>query len=1602
MTNTVLKLNEGAFFDETLHPRWPKGAPFGKGGEFMKLGELLMLGDKMWEISHVFGEEVVLENADGKIENVETLIVQAVTDEDGDLVLPEATPAEPQAIKGGQTLSDVTIVNPYVDAGTHDVSIALPANSGITVEKWATFGRLDQLNYADLMGRFGSYDPQKAPKLLAESYKSYSDSVGTLVYASYKNQYSMSTGFTLSLTSIWDGVKGKLELTAKGENKQWQEREQARFLLAEHAAVVQWDLYNRTSSPDIALFHKDDKHELSWWKNKIVGGTIPAFSALSQSYMYRKSFFGPVALATPTAIRHVTLSTYSGKAVPTHYDDEKEVALRNQFAADSRSIAFSNTEKLTGGVQSVQAWLEKHTASPQGGQLIRDIQDAIAGKSTLPIPPEPADIQIGNGSEPPPAPAPSAPSAIQEFADFLPETGKKMDASMLSQDLPFKHWNKDGLPEARIAKESGFSPGDFMIGLQGTLYWLGPDPTDSTELKLRYYKIVKNEKGLLEYNEESYNFEGGGTKAYYLLDLNVKPVVVKEADSDVFDPGAYVNGTEEAFLSHFEVGDKFKVNASIYEVSGPAQNQKVPVVSMETGGKGTINAGYKSVKLESAEGYVAPVEGLHLTPGVHFGFDGLEYVVTSVRKDGTVRAKPTATGVPKKVVSFDLEQQAVLADGLRFRPSDWVVESSTTKGKEVAVGEWIQGGAGTKYVRPLKVTANDGFVLKWQALDGTDGEGTAGKSYRRLVPLVPEPGLPAHSTQQQSTTVADAGHDPADWAIQHAETIDEEGEQAVAGGFFWHPGDWAIITAPLLASAPVGAQLKATDGKIWTKATHDQANDHSWWENNKELGQESGDDLGNGYVLGFEGHQAAEIIAWPMTEKPFGHAIADEGHHIVDLTADSLADAPVGAVVFSDKLPSGNLSATSFVKQQGDLALRLDDPSDTSGGWSPVTQGVVSPDSISNSAFTGSIIPSPGDTTVWNLSYPNSASPPPLEQAVVADMLVGQKYVEAGGNQKQVIGIADNGDFTVLALTGPLTGSHVDILAEYADLIPATPLQVKDGGLSGFDAAKFTEGDAKPITDFVTGDLFMSPSGTPYKVAATWTGAKHVKTINLISGKPYPVPADKSMTMLVSKAELVGAGENVLGKGDTLPIEKAKNGHAVFLNNQAGLLGTFQVDAAQPDVGFTAITLVNLSDPDKPIKLDASFKIEHGTPVQIVGPIGKFAEAETDLPWEPPTPVSNYVPRGTVVQVYAGGVTQKGVVTGYNGPDYEIAFGDSSSEVYHASQVSTMLNETDIGDIISLKQAHIGDVVDFQTVAGGPTLTGEVVPPASDLGATLGLKAVLVDGKMMLNNGGLEDDLTIVKVVGKPNTKVFKGFGASLPSGTVVSTNNDVGVVLYNQKANDGQNTVVMQSRVGKLVVVTFPKIQSLSAASKEEELTHYEMPLGSVPVGTTVRMIPGAPDGIVTIQWTSKTDAVDAKTTVQYLTPPGPNNEHPLEHNQSFASSEKALVLNDTTWPELEGDYPDLTEYEASFPINPYKSSYSTGGKVKYLKVSQMQAGDTFKGKGGAKAESFMVIDSKAGLVEAADGQVFRVPDAWGLAEFGEAFVPRWQVWNVKAVLEG
>lgn len=787
-----LELQEGKW-DPTLHPRWPKGTP--KAGQFMRVGEHFIGADgKEWQIAHIVRGKVISHRVGVGYKDAETGIFQSEKEGDKHVIKDakqEATPKplSPKETPGKSLNTGVATVSPYVDHGTHDPSITMPENSPISEDEWARFGQIEQEHYSEVMQRFGKYSPGKAKSLIDESYSDYDAEIQGIVKTAYKHQYGGSSGATLSLASIYNGFKNLMPgAKAKKLKELNAQRQKALELQGRHKDVIAWDLYNRTHSPDVAVFHKDDKHDTNYWQG-FIDKDKPILSGLSQSFKFGANHdFGAVTLATPVSIRHVLMSTYSAQPVPgeTHFDWELEIAIAEQLKLDKRSITF-NLHNLSANQSK---WLMGETNAPASGSIIERFQEALNSGEVLPTPAAPADIEMQGASQklwidPPP----EAAEATQQFTDKLPPiTDSPYNAADLDKTLPWANKDAAGNPVATVAKESDLKPGDFMMGLKGTLYQIVEDPGDPTGFGLRYEKIVNG-----KFTGEGWNFEGGGANLYYKLDLHFDLPDPKEKDqkkTDLFDPHAWVNGPDAAFLQTFGKGDKFKVNGIPYEVVTQLSGANTQIKDLTDGKIGTINNDYKAHKLVSVEGYVPgeDVDAPKLKPqkGMTFAHEGVKHTVTTVLKDGTVKAKPSG-GKTIAVGADDADLETL------YDPKAHKIGGKVAAG-DLEKGDLFHGGKGSAH-RPYVVIDKTGGAIAWKSLDtGEEGNFTKAKIVRRLEDS--EPTVVKSPEQELGQALASGltkddvgGFNPDAWTETGEVDV---GELAPGEKFMWDGAAWEM------------------------------------------------------------------------------------------------------------------------------------------------------------------------------------------------------------------------------------------------------------------------------------------------------------------------------------------------------------------------------------------------------------------------------------------------------------------------------------------------------------------------------------------------------------------------------------------------------------------------------------------------------------------------------------------------------------------------------------------------------------------------------------------------------------------------------------------
>jgi hypothetical protein len=789
---------EAAVWKSDLHPRWPKGTPE-RGGEFMRVGEHFMSGGHEWEIAHIVHGHVIAHRAGGKVSTMgEHVFKVEPHPEGGGTHLPGVERVVAPIPTGSKSESGtVTVISPYVDSSTHDPSIPLPASSELSATEWQRFGHADQLVYTELMERFGTYKPGVAQKLVDEAYSKATQQVQNMVRNAYDSQYGSSTGKTLSLA--------KDQITTSDAEL----RTSAIALLAEHAAAVQWDLYNRTRSPDITLTHKSDNDQ-SWWKQKIAKKKA-IFSALSQAWAYKHGSFGGHGMVTPFAIRHITMSTQSAHAgTGVKFLGEKEVSSPYRWVPDERSIPISDNGPQSKGL----SWLAGATTVPVGGHIADALRDSLKNGTYLPPVAQPPNVTMDGASgktwvDPP------AKAADPQFGPGakLPTTYDHLIApSDLPKGVPWHKVDKDGNPVAQTGEEASAHVGQYFLGMKGTLYWIGPDPGAKGGYP---FHIFKAENGT--FTSEDFGYDATKPGYYIDKDFDLGDYLEKQNKAPGFTPSDWAESSDAKFVEEMSPGEKFKLNGTAYEVLGEPVNGQVPVIDMESGLKGKINGTYKTNYLIAADGsdhpapsldapmfadgdwvqtpfgkarvtgveemphaaqlvqvtHVSGIKGAtefpsnelsHWTPlvsgkptvGTTFPYKGKKATVTKLLANGEIQLNLK----PGKVKITEVEFAELHAHEA-IPVHKYAIDQRKMKLGKMSVGDVFHASAGNQTLRPYQVVHNDeaAKIVHVQNLDtGKVEQMSKGVSYRRLLPQASSADVPPAEMPKGAPVKATGGN----------------------------------------------------------------------------------------------------------------------------------------------------------------------------------------------------------------------------------------------------------------------------------------------------------------------------------------------------------------------------------------------------------------------------------------------------------------------------------------------------------------------------------------------------------------------------------------------------------------------------------------------------------------------------------------------------------------------------------------------------------------------------------------------------------------------------------------------------------------------------
>jgi hypothetical protein len=772
---TVLLIEEGvvayvkAKYDEKQHPRWPAHTPGGKGGQYMQIGERFTKDGKLYEISAIHHGKVVAQLATGK--------------GTGEVVLPKAqaekvSPAAPHVIAGGKgsTAANHVTISPFVEPSTHDKSIPKPATWKGSDEEWARFGKLDQEHLVHLEERFGPWSHGKSKSLVSELQKQYDSMLQQVVSSALSSQYGSSSGNTLNLSGVTNAG------TAASQAKY----EKAKLLLRDVAEAIQWDLYHRTKGPDVAMFHWGHSSASSQKAKHADQGT-PIMSAYSMSTgAFQTTGFGSTLTAVPMAIRHVEMHTHSG-GVYTSFEGEYEVTTGARMKVDDR--AFFSSSAMPSDVKKYLQKLAPNGGEPASGRVLYEANKALKNPGyELPIPPEPPGVQPlavgGSAPQYKQLPADVAAQAMKVGLAAPYSGGSKETAAGVLEHLGVKAGDfLEGMKGTRYVVID--DPGDHLSHLR----YVKLDPSTGQPNYAKSYPFnasggntfhrldahvdlpkPKPEPGFAKFGPEQYaKLDKGPVQKVAAFGPGDMLMIDGEGFKVIPDaaPGAKI-----AVVS-LDTGKKFSVNSgfktaklvpkgsfvppepgapeSPFEAATEADLPAQP--SWLAGKKALFGAGKIEVLITAVEGSAAeitlptgvkakavlsdlvplPVKPVGVSPnkaepGDKFAWDGKgPYVVSSVLKDGTIRAKVSG-GKVEKFSPVDLKVQG----SMLYRPSTWAI-GDPVKAGELEYGDVVQGGAGDK-IRPYMMLGAFGTKMHLRNLEtGQVVQTTKAKTFKRLL-----------------------------------------------------------------------------------------------------------------------------------------------------------------------------------------------------------------------------------------------------------------------------------------------------------------------------------------------------------------------------------------------------------------------------------------------------------------------------------------------------------------------------------------------------------------------------------------------------------------------------------------------------------------------------------------------------------------------------------------------------------------------------------------------------------------------------------------------------------------------------------------------------
>jgi len=588
-------------FSKHEHPRWPAGTPGGKGGQFMQVGERFVGADgKPYEITAFQNGKVYAHLATGKAADVKTISLTPTAASDGGLELAVA-PAPPVKVTGSKSFKadapGTIVIDPAVKPQTHNPSLAPPGTFSLSADQWKRFGEEDQERVIELEKRFGQWSPGKAKTLISQIKSQYDYEVQSIVESALSSQYGSSSGYTLSLAQVFKETSDPAKLAAAQAKY-----EKAKLLLEDSSSAIQWDLYHRVKSPDVATFHWGTTG-VSSWTDKFYEQGLPVMAAysLSTGFTQTQSFAEGTGnfVAVPMAIRHVHMHTHSG-GLYTSFSHEDEITTGHRMKLKQGEALLGNINKLP---SEVVTYLKKHAQkehNPVSGEHIYEALKAINDPSyELPVPPEPPGIQA--------VPVPGQKTYEMPPVNILSSQGIDI----------FKLGYAGGSKEVaeKPANQHGFEPGDMMEGLKGTRYALIEDT--SSNQGIRYVKVDPDTGQLIP--GKSYALSGD--QPFRKLDGKFVPPSKPEAEGYTPMPQAEIDALKKAGppvkLAQASKGMLFQIDGTTYKVKKPQSDTgtKPVLENVLTGKEVYVNSGYKASPVGTDGSWTPPPEAAP-APGV--------------------------------------------------------------------------------------------------------------------------------------------------------------------------------------------------------------------------------------------------------------------------------------------------------------------------------------------------------------------------------------------------------------------------------------------------------------------------------------------------------------------------------------------------------------------------------------------------------------------------------------------------------------------------------------------------------------------------------------------------------------------------------------------------------------------------------------------------------------------------------------------------------------------------------------------------------------------------------------------------------------------------